>query len=89
MPDAVNRLRRHVENRTRDDGSRPRRGSDAQTLLAYLPSDDSNRRRGLVVVVKAGVLAFVAADQPGIRVFVVPDELENPCIVIVIYLGRP
>jgi hypothetical protein len=39
------------------------------------------------MVVKAGVLACAPADHPGVHVFFIPDELEHPCIVSVIYVG--
>ena len=59
----------------------PRRVVQAQPVLPDPAGDHRDRRRRLVVVVKAGVLILAPADHPGVDVLVVPDLLVDADVV--------
>src|SRR5205807_264293 len=48
-----------------------------------LPVDHEDRRGGVIVVVKAGVLILAPADHPGINVFRFPDLFVNANVAAV------
>ena len=51
--------------------------AETETVLADSAVDHGDRRRGLVVIVEAGVLVVAPADHPGVDVLVVADLLVD------------